>query len=136
MSKNKNFRNYQNYSNPKPVGAPVVESMIEEVEEVIESAEETLVDAAELIEEVEEAVEEVKEEPVSDLTEPYKGFVSGCAKLNIRKAPNTTADVVTVVVMGTPLLIEKSASTTDWYKVYTEAGSEGFCMKKFVDVEM
>lgn len=65
------------------------------------------------------------------------GIVSGCTRLNVRKEPSThpTARIATVVTSGSELRIDLEKSTEDWYKVTTESGVEGFCMKQFVTVK-
>ena len=93
----------------------------EEVEkEIAEANEPEEVEAAEVTEEVEEADSTVV------------GYVSGCLKLNIREEGYPGANVVCVVPEKTALLIEVAESNDEWYKVYTEAGMEGFCMKQYV----
>ena len=82
--------------------------------------------------EVEEEPEEVVEEEPID--ESLVGTVAGCVKLNIRKEPNVKGEVVCTVPEKSALLIDPALSTDEWYKVYTETGMEGFCMKKFVEV--
>lgn len=76
-------------------------------------------------------VEDTKEETASK--EALIGVVKKCVKLNIRKQPKIDAEPVTVVDVNTVLMIEPSQSTKEWLKVYTEAGVEGYCMKKFVE---
>lgn len=88
-----------------------------------------------------EQVEEKKvfEEPaIEELTEAPKtimGIVSDCTKLNVRKAPNSEADVVCTIPVSTKVQIDEVESTEDFYKVCTEAGVEGYCMKKFIMIE-
>lgn len=86
------------------------------------------------------AIAIVDPEPELDNTpaapaEPIDGIVSGCKKLNVRVVPSLTGDVVCVVAEGTSLMIDESESTNEWYRVYTEAGAEGYCMKKFVTIK-
>lgn len=63
------------------------------------------------------------------------GKVVNCKKLNIRVAPDKTAAVVKEVEKGVELMIDPSDSTDDFYKVCTESGVEGYCMKLFVAVK-
>lgn len=62
------------------------------------------------------------------------GVVTGCAKLRVRKNPNPNAAVLCEVNASTEVMIDEKASTGEFYKVCTEAGIEGFCMKKFITV--
>lgn len=122
MSKNKHYKNYNNYSNPK---AEVKEEAV--VEETVEVTE---------IEEVavEETVEEQVVEPEVEEEKQITGKVAGCARLRVRKTPNTTADVLCEIDENSEVVIDESKSTVDFYAVTTSAGAEGFCMKKFIKI--
>lgn len=93
---------------------------------------------ADVTEEVEEEIaevnesEEVTKEVTKEADSTVVGYVSGCLKLNIREEGYPGANVVCVVPEKTALLIEVAESNDEWYKVYTEAGMEGFCMKQYV----
>lgn len=116
MSKRNNYTNYGKMS------APVDETVPVEVKEEV----------AEAVAE-ESAVEPVVEEKAE--VESLIGMVSGCKLLNIRKKPTVESEAVAVVSVDTLLMIDPSKSKKEWYKVYTEAGVEGFCMKKFVTIK-
>jgi hypothetical protein len=45
------------------------------------------------------------------------GFVTNCKKLNVREKPKT------------------DSATEEFYKVFTVAGIEGFCMKNFITIQ-
>lgn len=64
--------------------------------------------------------------------EPLYGEVSGCARLNVRKEPDAEAEVLCVIEEGSEVVIVGSESTNEFYKVFTAAGVEGFCMKMFI----
>lgn len=134
MSKHHNYRNYRQMVNPVDEAVPV--EVKEDVAEVIAEAianEEVDVDECAAC----DPVEVVEELPTieEDGNEPLVGVVSGCSKLNIRAAASKEADVVTVVDEGTVVMIDYPVDqNSDWFKVYTEAGVEGFCMKQFVTV--
>ena len=93
---------------------------------------------ADVTEEVEEEIaevnesEEVTKETTKEADNTVVGYVSGCLKLNIREEGYLGANVVCVVPEKTALLIEVAESNDEWYKVYTETGMEGFCMKQYV----
>lgn len=93
---------------------------------------------ADVTEEVEEEIaevnesEEVTKEATKEADSTVVGYVSGCLKLNIREEGYLGANVVCVVPEKTALLIEVAESNDEWYKVYTETGMEGFCMKQYV----
>ena len=54
--------------------------------------------------------------------------------LNVRVSPSTTALVVCVLESGSKVSITDD-SDPNFYKVYTETGAYGFCMKQFITVE-
>ena len=89
---------------------------------------------ADVTEEVEEEIAKVNEskEATKEADSTVVGYVSGCLKLNIREEGYPGANVVCVVPEKTALLIEVAESNDEWYKVYTETGMEGFCMKQYV----
>ncbi len=120
-------KNYRQYANQRETVKPVDESMtIEEaIEEVVENPTE------ETVATLEEVIEETTEETVIELF----GFVSGCSKLNIRKAPNLNAGIECVVNEGSELKIDKSKSIEGWFNICTANGVEGYCMSKFVEIK-
>lgn len=82
--------------------------------------------------------EMVDVENTPDITpaeEPKKVVgVVNCARLNIRRRPRVADNVVTIVAANSKLEINTDKSNKEWFKVRTESGIEGFCMKKFVTV--
>ena len=83
---------------------------------------------------IEPVVEQVVEETTETHTEPVIGKVVKCGKLNVRKEPHISADIVCEVALDSELMIDLDKSTDEWFSVCTAAGSDGFCMKKFVDL--
>ena len=88
---------------------------------------------AEKIEEVEEIVEEIEEivEP-ANAKEYELGVVKGCAKLRVRSEPRFGTNVICEIEQGTRVMIDTDESTLDYYKIYTESGIEGFCLKAYI----
>ena len=87
-------------------------------------------------------IEPVTEQPMEVVTEetpgetPAKiGVVTGCVKLNVRKKPDVKADVVCEIVCLSEVVVDEEASTSEFYKVYTVSGVDGFCMKKFITIK-
>ena len=78
-------------------------------------------------------VEELVVEPVV-VKEPKTGVVEGCAKLNVRKEPNASAEVICIISSGAKVVIDEEESSDDFYKICTVSGVEGYCMKKFVTI--
>ena len=106
---NKDYTKYSNKTEEKI--EPVVEEIVETPEE-------------ENVEVVEETVE---------TTDPVEfGVVVNCLKLNVRAEPNANADVVCVIDAATNLVVYEKESTDEFYKVCTESGADGFCMKKCI----
>lgn len=86
--------------------------------------------------EVEQAVDIVEPAPsVQAEPEPVVGVVVGCGKLNIRKEPNVSGEIVYEALFKSELIIDVDKSTDEWFSVCTAAGIEGFCMKKFVEIK-
>lgn len=123
--------NYSQYSkNTVNVDETVVEETPVVVEETPAVVEETpVVDV--IVEPVAEAeTGKKKAKPAKTMT----GIVSGCTKLNIRVKPNATATVLCVVDAKSELKIDESKTNKDWFAVCTSNGVEGYCMRKFVEV--
>lgn len=88
-------------------------------------------------------VEEAAAEPLEQTLEetPKKeskvGIVANCEKLNLRRSPlkdSDGANVITVLLPGVAVVIDEDESTPDFYKVITESGLEGYCMRQFIEV--
>lgn len=85
-------------------------------------------------------IPEVEPEPVSDpepSVEPENrkfGKVNNCKKLNVRKLPSRDAEIVSELVEGVEVMIDETESTALFYKICTEHGIEGYCMKNFIKV--
>lgn len=62
------------------------------------------------------------------------GKVIDCIKLNVREEPNTKASVIFEINVGSTVFIDETCSTDDFYKICTEHGVEGYCMKKFIEI--
>lgn len=66
---------------------------------------------------------------------PVYGHVSGCIRLRVREKPDKNAEVVTIINIGTKLLIDLNKSTTNFYAVSSTDPKEvysGYCMKEFI----
>ncbi|QJU22494.1 SH3 domain-containing protein [Enterocloster bolteae] len=66
--------------------------------------------------------------------EPVIGLVSNCANLRVRKEPDDKAEVLGTISVNTEVMIDEAESIGEFYKVYTDSGLEGFCMKQFIMV--
>ena len=119
------MNNRKFYANDNNVDEIVAAPSAVEVEEVAESMVEEIIE--------EPVVEEVVEESKNS-HESLVGYVTGCEKLNIRKDPYIKSDIVCVVSEKDVLLVDQNKSTNEWYRVYTETGFDGYCMKRYVTV--
>lgn len=64
--------------------------------------------------------------------EPNLGKVVCNEHLNIREAPSTTAAIKGIIPRGAIVVID-SEDDKDFYKIVTEAGLDGYAMKKFIE---
>ena len=62
------------------------------------------------------------------------GKINNCKKLNVRKLPSRDAEISSELVEGSEVMIDEKESTALFYKICTEHGIEGFCMKQFIKV--
>jgi uncharacterized protein YgiM (DUF1202 family) len=75
-------------------------------------------------------VEEKKVEPPKPQTK--RGMVVGCALLNVRKTPSTSADIVGTLPAGEKVVI--LGESGEFYKI-KNADGEAFCMKKYISIK-
>lgn len=130
---NKHYTQYSKFSGEEPalVNDPKLEEVVEEkVEEPIEGQI--------VIPEVEPESVSVspmpEPEPVVEPENRKFGKVSNCKKLNVRKLPSRDVEIVSELVEGSEVMIDEKESTALFYKICTEHGIEGFCMKQFIKV--
>lgn len=84
---------------------------------------------------VEPTVPEVTAPVVHEVETPKNlGKVVGCVKLNVREEPSAKASVVFEIAVGSKVFIDETCSTDEFYKICTEHGVEGYCMKKFIEI--
>lgn len=88
---------------------------------------------------VEEAAVEPVDQPVEEAPkkETKVGIVANCEKLNLRRSPlkdSDGANIITELLSGVAVVIDEDESTPNFYKVITETGLEGYCMKQFIEL--
>ena len=135
----------QNIEEVTEVTEETIEENTEEVNETMEQVEETINEIEESTNEIEETTEKVTEE----VTEPEVivpsiennvenneviGKISGFEKLYVRKEASKDSEPVGIITSETVLTIDEENSTEDFYKVTTNEGLEGYCVKKFVKI--
>lgn len=111
MSKEKNRVNYNQYSYRKKPD-PKEDVFVEGENDVVS-----------------EEVDVVKNEPVYSA-----GIVKNCKSLNVRSEPDIDGEIVEVIKESAKVMINETDSTANWFKVCTESGTEGFCMKQYIKV--
>ena len=127
---NKHYTQYSRFSGEEPM--PVNDPELEVEDTVEEKVDEPI--------EGQIVIPEVEPEPASDpepSVEPENrkfGKVNNCEKLNIRKLPSRDAEIVSELVEGSEVMIDEKESTALFYKICTEHGIEGYCMKNFIKV--
>ena len=117
--KNQNRRNYNQYANKEET------TPVEKIEESI--------DTTEMVEENEVVTEEtevIEDKTPDEVPKPIYGVVN-CSKLNIRRGPSIDTTSLCIVEGGSKLDIEQY--NEEWFKVLTEDGISGYCMRKFID---
>ena len=129
---NKHYTQYSKFSGEEPM---LVNNPELEVEDTVEEKVDEPIEGQIVIPEVEPIVPEpVIPEPVVEPENLKFGKISNCKKLNIRKLPSRDAEIVSELIEGSEVMIDEKESTALFYKVCTEHGIEGFCMKQFIKV--
>lgn len=125
---NKHYTQYSKFSSEDPMTVNDVENETEEIDEIEESS---------VIEEPIEGqtiIPELEEELKNESEIRKFGKINGCKKLNVRKLPSRDAEIISELAEGSEVMIDEQASTALFYKVCTEHGIEGYCMKNFIKV--
>ena len=125
---NKHYTQYSKFSGEEPM---LVNDPELEVEEAVEEKVEEPIEGQIVIPEVEP---EPDPEPSVEPENQKFGKVSNCKKLNIRKLPSRDAEIVSELIEGSEVMIDEKESTALFYKICTEHGIEGYCMKQFIKV--
>ena len=73
-------------------------------------------------------------EPVVEPEIRKFGKINNCKKLNVRKLPSRDAEIISELIEGSEVMIDEKESTALFYKICTEHGIEGYCMKNFIKV--
>lgn len=130
---NKHYTQYSKFRGEKPMSIQPNDLYDEDHDKIIDENESVV---------TEEPIEgqivipEVESEPESAVEPEIQKFgkINNCKKLNVRKLPNRDAEIVSELVEGSEVMIDEKESTALFYKICTEHGIEGFCMKQFIKV--
>lgn len=117
--------NYSNFSKPSVEAKDEIDVAVD-----VENVENVEPEVAPEV----ENVDVVEPEEPSKPQESRVGVVVSCLKLRVRKAPSLTAEVLCEIEKSSAVVIDPANSTKDFFKVCTEDGVEGYCMKKFINV--
>ena len=114
---------YTNYSKPNTnIEAPADTQVVDETSSI---ASENYT--------VNETENSVENETLEDIR--VMGEVVGCEMLKVRETGYLDGSVICTIPKGTKVLVDEKESTLEFYKVCTESGAEGFCMKKYILLE-
>lgn len=64
-----------------------------------------------------------------------KGVVDSYDEAVIRDKPSVFGDPICILRRNAKVEIDEKGSTKDFYKVYTSAGVEGYCLKFYLSVD-
>lgn len=127
---NKNYTNYSKMSAADDnVKAPVDNPIVEDAPVI------AVVEPTNVVEPAAPVAPVDPEPEVAPPAPPVKGKVVGCERLRVRKLPDKNAEVLGMIEADAKVQIDPSKSTTNWYAVYTAAGLEGYCMKKYISTK-
>ena len=127
---NKHYTQYSKFNSEEPM---LVNNPELEVEDAVEEKVDEPIEGQIVIPEVEP--EHVSDpEPSVEQENRKFGKVNNCKKLNIRKLPSRDAEIVSELVEGSEVMIDEKESTALFYKICTEHGIDGYCMKDYITV--
>ena len=103
---------------------------VENVEEHVENEETSFLENEEVVENVEQT------EEITNIVNYAKGVVSGCDRLNVRADSSKESNVLSILECKVEVKVDLSNNneTSEFYKVITPDGVEGYCMKKFITI--
>ena len=124
--------NYTNYSNKNIANnqeaADAVEEKVVNEEQAVE--EKVVNEFQQNISDPESDIDVVANDETSELI----GYVTDCVKLNVREAASKDSSVLCEIILNSKVIVDEENSTDDFYKVTTETGVEGYCMKQYINV--
>ena len=124
--------NYTNYSNKNitsnPEAADAVEEKVANEEQAVE--EKVANESQQNISDPESDIDVAANDETSELI----GYVTDCVKLNVREAASKDSNALCEIILNSKVIVDEENSTDDFYKVTTETGVEGYCMKQYINV--
>lgn len=82
---------------------------------------------------VKEEVKSVEETPVVEIKE-VTGTVVNCERLNVRKTPELGNNILGDILSGRKVQVNMDESTDQYYKICSETGLDGYCMKGYIKI--
>lgn len=73
-------------------------------------------------------------QPAAVTEELSDGTIIKCTKLNVRETPNLDANIMCVLDKTSKVKVDVENSVGKFFKVVTEVGIEGYCLKEYVAV--
>lgn len=114
------FKNYSKYAKTENKTVASHEEMIAKNEEIVQAV-------------ADEIVEEIVNPKVEEIV---NGYVSGCKRLNVRSKASKDSLILCVINENAEVLVHRTETeSSEFYKVRTSSGVEGYCMKKFITIE-
>lgn len=95
-----------------------------EIIEPVDVDEEDVISVEELLEASEEQVK----------ASTVLGVVTECVKLRVRSTPEVADNVICEILLASEVLVDLDESTEEYYKVTTEFGVKGYCMKQYINI--
>ena len=124
--------NYTNYSNKNITSnqeeADAIEEKVANEEQAVE--EKVANESQQNISDPESDIDVAANDETSELI----GYVTDCVKLNVREAASKDSNVLCEIILNSKVIVDEENSTDDFYKVTTETGVEGYCMKQYINV--
>ena len=80
-------------------------------------------------------IEDVVEPEIIEEIVETKGAVTGCSKLFVRTEPIKNANPAGVINENDKVTIDLKNSTEEYYKVLTNDGLEGYCLKTYIEIK-
>ena len=127
---NKHYTQYSKFSGEEPM---LVNDPELEVEDTVEEKVDEPIEGQIVIPEVEPELVSDPEPSVEPENRKF-GKISNCKKLNVRKLPSRDAEIISELVEGSEVMIDEKESTALFYKICTEHGIDGYCMKDYITV--
>ena len=127
---NKHYTQYSKFSGEEPM---LVNDPELEVEDTVEEKVDEPIEGQIVIPEVEPELVSDPEPSVEPENRKF-GKISNCKKLNVRKLPSRDAGIISELVEGSEVMIDEKESTALFYKICTEHGIDGYCMKDYITV--